>query len=114
MNTGKNSGIANLKPWKKGVRVPGSGRPKGQRDYATIYKEALIKLASANGITADELENDILQKGLALSRKGDYRFYKDTLDRLHGQPKQALDITSGGKELPTPIYQGMSTKKKKK
>ena len=109
-NTGINK---NIKPWKKGDPSPNpNGRPLGQRNYATIYKEALLKLANANGIPPTELEEQILQKGLSLARKGDYRFYKDVQDRLHGMPKQAIDVTSDGKVLPTPIFGGQSVKKK--
>lgn len=99
--------LKNLRPpWKKGDPSPNpAGKKPGQRDYATIYREALIKLGTMNGIPADELEIDIVLKGLASARKGDYRFYKDVLDRIHGSPKQSVDLTSGGKELPTPIMQ---------
>ena len=40
---------------------------------------------------------------IRLARKGDYRFYKDIKDRLHGLPKQSIDHTTGGKQLPVPI-----------
>lgn len=60
------------------------GRPLGQRDYATIYREALIKLAAKNNKSPDDLEEEILSKGIASARGGDYRFYKDLLDRSHG------------------------------
>ena len=62
----------------------GPGRPPGQRNYATIYRDALIKLAMLNGKTPEELEGEIVSAGIMLARKGDYRYYKDALDRLHG------------------------------
>ncbi len=104
-SSGKSKGYENLRPFPKGVSGNPKGKRVGQRDYATIYREALIKLGTMNNISPDELEVDILLKGLASARKGDYKFYKDTLDRLHGSPKQSVDLTSGGKELPTPIMQ---------
>ncbi len=102
-----------LIPIKKGERLNPNGRPLGQRNYATIYREALIKLASINNCTPEELEEQIDQKAISLARKGDYRFYKDIKDRLHGMAKQSVDVTSGGKPLPTPIFGGQSVKKKK-
>lgn len=81
----KNS-LANLKT------DAGPGRPPGQRNYSTIYRAALIKLASINGKTPEELEEEIDQKAISLARKGDYRFYKDIKDRLHGFPKQSVDL----------------------
>lgn len=90
---------ANLKPFKKGESGNPNGRPKGQRNYATIYREALIKLAEMNDTTPEEMETDIHLKGLASARMGDYRFYKDLLDRLHGTAIQKSDVTSGGEKL---------------
>lgn len=103
-----------LIPLKKGQTANPNGRPVGQRNYATIYREALIKLGNASNKTPEELEDEIEQMGLLKARKGDFRFFKDIRDRLHGMPKQSVDVTSDGKALPTPIYQGMSVKKKKK
>jgi hypothetical protein len=68
----------------------GPGRPKGQRNYATIYREALVKLAEMNGMEPEQMETDILLKGLASARKGDYRFWKDMHDRLHGTAPQRI------------------------
>lgn len=89
--------LANLK------RDAGPGRPKGQRNYATIYREALIKLAEMNGMEPEQMETDILLKGLASARKGDYRFWKDVHDRIHGTATQNIDHKTNGKEMPTPI-----------
>ena len=74
----------NLKPFKPGESGNPNGRPLGQRNYATIYREALLKLAKINDKTPEELEEEILSKGLLSARSGDYRFYKDIQDRLHG------------------------------
>lgn len=82
-----------LKPLKKGETANPNGRPLGQRNYATIYREALIKLATLNDKSPEELENEILSSGILNARKGDYRFYKDILDRLHGTPVQKTELT---------------------
>lgn len=82
-----------LKPLKKGETANPNGRPLGQKNYATLYREALIKLAEANNTTPDDLELSILRKGILSARSGDYRFYKDLLDRLHGQATQKTDIS---------------------
>lgn len=93
--------LDNLKPaWKKGDPSPNpNGRPLGQRNYATIYREALIKLAEANDKSPEDLENEILSKALVSARSGDYRFYKDILDRLYGTATNKSDITSGGDKI---------------
>lgn len=100
-NSEKNSGIANLKPFPPGVSGNPNGRPKGQRDYATIYREALIKLGNSLNKTPDDLELELLQTGLLNAKKGDYRFYKDVLDRVHGTPVNTtkVDHTTQGEKL---------------
>lgn len=104
-NTAENTGLK--PPWKPGETGNPNGRPKGQRNYATIYREALIKLAKLNDKSPEELEDEILSKGLLNARKGNYSFYKDVLDRLHGKALERTDLTTGGK--PFPILNGLST-----
>ncbi len=84
----------NLKPFKKGKSGNPGGKPVGTRNFATIYRAAIEKLAKKKGITPDEFETDFLLSGLERSGK-DFRFYKDTLDRKHGTPKQTLDLKGG-------------------
>lgn len=80
-------------------RDAGPGRPPGQKNYATIYREALVKIAEANGKTADDIELQIASKAILNARSGDYRFYKDIMDRLHGTPTFKTDVTSNGETL---------------
>lgn len=82
-NNGRNKGWDNLKPLKPGETANPNGRPLGQRNYATIYREALMKLATLNGKTMEELENELVASGFVQAKK-DFRFYKDIQDRLHG------------------------------
>jgi hypothetical protein len=89
--------LDNLKePWKEGDPSPNpNGRPKGQRNYATIYREALIKLGEANNKTPEELEEIIEQAGLKQAMKGNFPFFKDIRDRIHGKPveKKQIEVT---------------------
>lgn len=80
-----------MPPMKKGETRNPNGRPAGQRNYATIYKEALRKIAETQNMTPEQLEEIMVQSGLKNAIKGDYKFYQDTLDRLHGKPKQSPD-----------------------
>ena len=77
-----------LTPFKKGQSGNPKGRPVGSRSFKTLVNEAIIKIATDTGQDPLELERDIVVKGLLSARKGDYRFYKDTMDRVHGQAKQ--------------------------
>ncbi len=93
--------LKNLKPpFKKGVSGNPKGREPGQRNYATIYREALEALAKKKGTTAESLENTILQVGIAKAAGGDYRFYQDLMDRIGGKPVQRTELTGAdGKDL---------------
>ncbi len=84
----------NLKPaWKKGDPSPNpKGHPKGQRNYATLRAEAIIAIGKQNGKTPEEIEIMLHSKGLAEALKGDFRFYKDDLDRTHGSATQKVEI----------------------
>jgi hypothetical protein len=98
-NKGKNKGHDNLVPCKPGETHNPNGRPKGQRNYATIYRQALINIANAKGKTPEEIEEMIEQVGLNKAMKGDYNFFKDVRDRIHGKPMQPQDVTSGGEPI---------------
>lgn len=71
----------------------GPGRPPGQKNYAVIYREALIKIGEQTGIEPDELERSLVTKAFTEARKGNFRFYQDLMDRLHGKPAQSLSLT---------------------
>lgn len=86
-------------PFPPGVSGNPNGRPLGQRNYSTIYKEALKNLADLNNKTPDEIENEIIKKGLTMAIKGSYQFYKDIQDRMHGKAAENLDITTKGQAI---------------
>lgn len=80
--------------FKKGQSGNPKGRPVGSKDYKTIMWEALEKIANDTGKeSAEEIYKEILMKGAISARKGDYRFYKDILDRVHGSAIQKNEHT---------------------
>lgn len=91
--TGKEKRMLNLK------RDAGPGRPKGQRNFETIYIEAMKILANKNSTTVEKLEAEMVANAAVLARKGDFRFYKDMMDRLHGTATQKIDHTSAGDKI---------------
>lgn len=81
------------RPQNKNLKTDaGPGRPKGQRNYRTLYREALKKIGESQNKTAEEIETILHTSGLAKAMKGDYSFYKDTLDRIHGQAVKPVDV----------------------
>ena len=103
-NTGKNT--AHLKPaWSKGETGNPNGRPKGRKNFATVYREALEHLARLNHTTADALEVEMYANALAKARKGEYSFYRDTVDRLYGRAQENVNMQV---EYPQPLLGGLT------
>lgn len=104
-----------LIPIKKGERLNPNGRPKGQRNYATIYREALIKIGKENNKTPEEIENMMTAKGLAEAMKGNYNFYKDVMDRAHGTAVQKNEFGgTDGEPMQFITFREFENGKKKK
>ena len=93
--------LKNLKPaWKPGESGNVKGKRPGQRDYATIYREALIKFAKSKKKTPEEIEELFEQVGFMKALSGDARFYQDFRDRIHGKAIQRNEHTgANGKDL---------------
>ena len=91
-NTVKNTEFEKRK-WKKGDPTPNpNGRPVGQRNYATIYREALIRIAEANDKTPEEIETMMEEVGMKQGLKGNFAFWKDIRDRIHGKAQENVKI----------------------
>ncbi len=86
-----------VEPWKKGDPSPNpNGRPKGQKNYRTLYREALISIAKAKDKTPEEIEVLLHRTGIAKALRGEFNFYKDIQDRLHGKALQKSDVKLSG------------------
>ena len=75
------------------------GRPLGSENFKTIFEKALKHLADANNKDPDVLYTEIVSNAIKSARGGDYRFYKDMLDRIYGTPTNKTDITTGGQPI---------------
>lgn len=103
------------KPEKTGVKQdtkfkPGqsgnpNGRPKGVRNFGTLFDEAVRKIVKEKKLPIDDPEIEMVTRAVIEALKGNYMFYRDTMDRKYGRPKEQTDITSGGE----PIQFGVST-----
>jgi hypothetical protein len=86
----------NIKPrWKKGESGNSAGRPKGSRNYKTLFREAYVAIAKdfKLGKDPDVLLVEILKRGIKEALKGNYSFYKDIMDRLYGKPKSETNVS---------------------
>jgi hypothetical protein len=87
--------------FKKGQSGNPAGRPKGSRNYRTLFREAYMAIAKdlRLGKEPDALLVEILKRGIREALKGNYPFYKDIMDRLYGKPKERIDAEEGKKLL---------------
>ena len=77
--------------WLPGVSGNPAGRPKGVKNFTTLFEEAVKKLGL--GEEPDAVEMEILRKGIEMAKDGKYPFYKDIFDRIYGQPTKTIDLT---------------------
>ena len=97
-NTEQNT--ANLKePWKKGETGNPNGRPKGRKNFKTLYYEAIERIAQSQGLTGEEWEVKFVEQAVRKGFNGDRGFYSDTMDRVHGKAEQHIDHTTGGEKI---------------
>jgi len=76
--------------WPKGV----SGNPNGRPEGTISPKQRIIAMFKENPETFDEWLEDYIT---------DPRNRKHVVELLDGKPHQSVDLTTMGKELPTPI-----------
>lgn len=74
-----------------GVLNP-NGRPKGAKNFSTIFDEAIKEIADTNGIPVEQVEKDLLKMALKSAREGNYNYFKDLMDRRYGQARQKIDM----------------------
>lgn len=91
----------------KGVSGNPAGKPKGTLSFATKWERMVEKIAMQNNLTPEEIDEQLLLVGYKKAKDGDYSFYRDAMDRIHGKPQQSVDHTTNGKDLPTPILNGI-------
>ena len=77
----------------------GGQKPEGSLNFTTLFKKAIKKIAEDENIDIDSIELAIVKKAIDKAKKGDFRFFKDLMDRTRGKAKEQLDITSGGDKI---------------
>jgi len=73
-------------------RDAGPGRPAGVRNFKTVMREAMVKIAESNKMTVEELEAELQRVGLKHALKGNFQFYKDITDRTYGKTPDVSQI----------------------
>jgi len=74
-------------PMKKGETINPNGRPLGRRNIKTILFEAMVKIGETRGMSPEEVELLMHQAGIKKAMTGNFAFYKEITDRMHGKQK---------------------------
>jgi len=81
---------------EKGQIISGTanpaGRPVGTRNFSTLFKEALKQIGETKGRTADEIEDDLVKRGILEALNGDFYFWNSVMDRNHGKPATKISF----------------------
>jgi len=87
--------------FKPGQSGNPAGRPKGSKNFTTLFEKAVKDVAKKLelGEDPDSVEIEIIKRGIKEALAGKYPFYKDIFDRVYGQPKSNVDITSGDEKI---------------
>ena len=80
---------------------PGGGRPKGSCSVVERIKTKLEEVPEGEKRTYRDILVDMLFSKVTQER--DIFAIKDIINRVDGMPKQAVDHTTNGKDLPAPI-----------
>lgn len=78
----------------------GEGRPLGRKNFGTIFDEAIKRIVEEKKINISDPEIEMVTKAIVEALKGNYAYYRDTMDRKYGRPSQPIEL---GGELPFKI-----------
>jgi len=107
-------GKGKIKPrWKPGESGNLKGRPKGHRNFKTIFEEAAKEVAEVLklGKKPDAVQIELVKRGIKEGLSGNYPFYKDLTERLFGKVQEKVDVTSGGNPIDREIKLNEKDKK---
>ena len=77
----------------------GPGRPVGAKSFLTLFEEAVRKIAKEKNIKEMDVEIDLVIRAIAEARNGNFNFYKDIIDRVHGKPKERIGFGVDGEGI---------------
>lgn len=95
----KNSDAPGKPFTKDDPRINREGRPKGSKNFSTLFEEAAEKVAEEKNMNKSEVQKEMLAVGIRKSMDGEFNFYKYLHNKLYGKPTQHTDVTSKGKEV---------------
>jgi hypothetical protein len=71
-------------------KPPGPGRPQGSKDFKTLFDEAIVKITQETNLP--EIETRMIVRAVEKALSGDYKFFKDLMDRKYGKATEHVEI----------------------
>jgi hypothetical protein len=56
----------------------------------------MLKIAKRQGLSVEDVEHVLIESGYDRAMEGNYRFYRDILDRRHGKPTEHGEVKISG------------------
>lgn len=72
-------------------KPPGPGRPKGTKNFSTLFEEAIKKIVKSEKLPIKDVEVELVVKAIIEALKGNYPFWRDLMDRVYGKPKITVE-----------------------
>ncbi len=91
-NTAEKQQKVRGKPFPKGVSGNPNGRPKGSRNFSTVFENALTKLSKRKDGDTTELEEKLVLVGFKKAMAGDYRYWNSIIDRRFGKDTKKQEL----------------------
>ncbi len=80
------------KPFPKGVSGNPIGRPKGRKNWNTLFELALEKIIKEKKLPIEDPEVEMVIRAVIKALKGNYNFFRDLMDRRYGKPKEPIEL----------------------
>lgn len=83
-----------------------AGRPKGAKGFATIFEKALKRIGTDDKINLKDPETQMVVRAVVEALKGNLGYFNSIMDRVHGKPKETIDVSSGSLPVILEISRG--------
>ena len=82
------------------------GKPKGLKNFDTIFEAAIRKIVAEKKIDIKDPEQELVVKAVVEGLKGNYPYFRDLMDRRYGKAPETITHNIN----PIPILGGQSNK----
>jgi len=86
-----------------------NGRPKGRKNFATLFDEAIKVIANSKGMTMEQIEVDLVKRGVLEALNGDFYFWEALNNRLFGKPATKISFDDDVSALEINIVRNKKT-----